>query len=74
LNQLSGISGNDLSIHRACRGEHRRLVYGLWDYADKNGNRKIHEPLAAELYRAQQLREKTSRNVSPKRRAWSVAF
>ena len=33
----------------------RHCHNGLWDYADKNGERKIYEPLAAQLQRSQKL-------------------
>ncbi len=39
----------------------RHCHNGLWDYADKRGNRPMHHPLAAQLRRSQELLEKTVR-------------
>ena len=41
--------------------DNRHCHNGLWDYADKKGNRQIHHPLAAQLRRSQELLEKTVR-------------
>lgn len=35
----------------------RHCQNGLWDYADKNGDRKIYQPLAAQLQRSQKILE-----------------
>ncbi len=39
----------------------RHCHNGLWDYADKNGDRKIYEPLAAQLRRSQKLLDTAER-------------
>jgi len=40
----------------------RHCYNGLWDYANKSGDRKIYEPLAAQLQRSQKLLQGSSRN------------
>jgi beta-glucosidase/6-phospho-beta-glucosidase/beta-galactosidase len=44
--------------------DNRHCHNGLWDYPDKNGNRKIYEPLARELRRWQKVFENSNRQAA----------